>query len=136
MSKFVSIIHSISFPGGQWGTSDSEKSGRCPHTHRHRQQNAFPGHHLQDHEYTVFTSISGFLPWIKSSIKDNGGMASCDASFSVPPSKGCSNYSIKNSYNKLNKKRQAFCRKISGASNSAWTSRPWRSIQRGATLLC
>ena len=90
----------------------------------------------KDQEYAVFTSISGFLPWIKSSIKDNGGMASCDASFSVPPSKGCSNYSIKNSYNKLNKKRQAFCRKISGASNSAWTSRPWRSIQRGATLLC
>ena len=45
----------------------------------------------KDQEYSVFTSISGFLPWIKSVIKDNGGMASCDASFSVTPSKGCPN---------------------------------------------
>ena len=43
----------------------------------------------KDQEYAVFTSIAGFLPWIKASIKDNGGMAACDASFSVPPSKGC-----------------------------------------------
>ena len=54
----------------------------------------------KDQEYAVFTSIAGFLPWIKASIKDNGGMASCDASFSIPPSKGfpkdCTNISIKN----------------------------------------
>ena len=42
----------------------------------------------KDQEYAVFTSIAGFLPWIKASIKDNGGMASCDASLTVPPSKG------------------------------------------------
>ena len=50
----------------------------------------------KDQEYAVFTSIVGFLPWIKASIKDNGGMASCDASFSVPPSKGGSNDQTKN----------------------------------------
>ena len=50
----------------------------------------------KDQEYAVFTSIAGFLPWIKASIKDNGGMASCDASFSVPPSKGGSNDQTKN----------------------------------------
>ena len=50
----------------------------------------------KDQEYAVFTSIAGFLPWIKASIKDNGGMASCDASLTVPPSKGCSNDQTKN----------------------------------------
>ena len=50
----------------------------------------------KDQEYAVFTSIVGLLPWIKSSIKDNGGMASCDASFSVLPSKGGSNDQTKN----------------------------------------
>ena len=50
----------------------------------------------KDQEYAVFTSLAGFLPWIKASIKDNGGMASCDASFSVPPSKGGSNDQTKN----------------------------------------
>ena len=38
--------------------------------------------------YTVFTSVSALLPWIESSIKENGGMASCGFKFSALPSLG------------------------------------------------
>ena len=36
-------------------------------------------------DYAVFTSVSGLLPWIESLIKENGGMASCNFSFSALP---------------------------------------------------
>ena len=42
-----------------------------------------------DHQdYAVFTSVSAYLPWIESSIKENGGMASCTFYFSAPPTLG------------------------------------------------
>ena len=39
-------------------------------------------------DYAVFTSVSALLPWIESSIKENGGMASCTFNFSAPPTLG------------------------------------------------
>ena len=39
-------------------------------------------------DFAVFTNIFPFLPWIESSIKDNGGMAACGFDFSAPPSLG------------------------------------------------
>ena len=40
------------------------------------------GDSCDQQNYSVYTSVSGLLPWIKSSIKENGGMASCN-SFSI-----------------------------------------------------
>ena len=39
-------------------------------------------------DYAIFTNISTHMPWIESSIKDNGGMASCNFNFSAPPTLG------------------------------------------------
>ena len=39
-------------------------------------------------DFAVFTNIFPFLPWIESSIKDNGGMTACGFDFSAPPSLG------------------------------------------------
>ena len=41
--------------------------------------------------FSIFTSVSALLPWIESSIKENGGMASCSFNFSAPPSIGSLN---------------------------------------------
>ena len=38
--------------------------------------------------YAVFTSVSALLPWIESSIKENGGMASCSFNISAHPALG------------------------------------------------
>ena len=46
------------------------------------------GESCSQQDYTVFTSVSALLPWIESSIKENGGMASCGFNFSAPPSLG------------------------------------------------
>ena len=46
------------------------------------------GESCSQQEYAVFTSVSALLPWIESSIKENGGMASCGINFSAPPSLG------------------------------------------------
>ena len=39
-------------------------------------------------DYTVFSSVSAFLPWIETSIKESGGMASCGFNFSALPTLG------------------------------------------------
>ena len=39
-------------------------------------------------EYSVFTRVYSYLPWIESIIKENGGMTSCSFNFSSPPSLG------------------------------------------------
>ena len=36
-------------------------------------------------EFATFTSVSYLLPWVESSIKENGGMASCSFNISAPP---------------------------------------------------
>ena len=46
------------------------------------------GESCSQQEYAVFTSVSALLPWIESSIKENGGMASCSFNFSAPPTLG------------------------------------------------
>merc|ERR1719167_258844 len=40
--------------------------------------------------FSVFTNVGSFLPWIESTIKENGGMASCSFNFSAPPTPGTS----------------------------------------------
>ena len=46
------------------------------------------GETCDQQDYAVFTSVSALLPWIESSIKENGGMASCTFDFSAPPTLG------------------------------------------------
>ena len=46
------------------------------------------GETCDQQDYAVFTSVSALLPWIESSIKENGGMASCTFNFSAPPTLG------------------------------------------------
>ena len=46
------------------------------------------GHECSQQDFAVFTSVSALLPWVQSSIKENGGMASCGFNFSAPPSLG------------------------------------------------
>ena len=46
------------------------------------------GESCDQQDYAVFTSVSALLPWIESSIKENGGMASCAFNFSALPSLG------------------------------------------------
>ena len=46
------------------------------------------GESCDQQDYAVFTSVSAFLPWIESSIKENGGMASCTFNFSALPTLG------------------------------------------------
>ena len=48
------------------------------------------GESCSQQNFSVFTSVSGLLPWINSSIKENGGMASCSFNFSAPPTLGIS----------------------------------------------
>ena len=38
--------------------------------------------------YDVYTKVAAFLPWIESTIKENGGMASCGFNISAPPTLG------------------------------------------------
>ena len=48
-----------------------------------------PGQECSQQDLAVFTSVGAFLPWIKSNIEDNGGMASCGGfKYSAPPSEG------------------------------------------------
>ena len=37
------------------------------------------GDSCNQQNYSVYTSVSGLLPWIESSIMENGGMASCNS---------------------------------------------------------
>ena len=46
------------------------------------------GESCSQQDFAVFTSVSGLLPWIESSIKDNGGMASCTFNLSALPTLG------------------------------------------------
>ena len=46
------------------------------------------GDSCDQQDYSVFTSVSAFLPWIESAIKENGGMASCNFNISAPPTLG------------------------------------------------
>ena len=43
------------------------------------------GESCSQQDFTVFTNVSALLPWIESSIKENGGMASCGFNFSALP---------------------------------------------------
>ena len=47
------------------------------------------GESCSQQDFAVFTSVSALLPWIESSIKENGGMASCNSfKFSALPTLG------------------------------------------------
>ena len=46
------------------------------------------GESCSQQDFAVFTSVSALLPWIESSIKENGGMASCGFNVSAPPTLG------------------------------------------------
>ena len=46
------------------------------------------GKSCSQQDYTIFTSVSALLPWVESSIKNNGGMTSCSFMFSAPPTLG------------------------------------------------
>ena len=48
------------------------------------------GESCSEENYALYTSISQFLPWIESSIKENGGMASCGFNISATPKLGVS----------------------------------------------
>ena len=48
------------------------------------------GKSCSQQDYTIFTSVSALLPWIMSSIQENGGMASCSFNISAPPRPGMS----------------------------------------------
>ena len=52
--------------------------------------------------YDVYTSVSAFLPWIESTIKENGGMASCGFDISAPPTLG----QLHNFYPKHNSRKE------------------------------
>ena len=46
------------------------------------------GKTCSEQDFAIFTKVSALLPWIESSIKDNGGMASCNFNFAAPPTLG------------------------------------------------
>ena len=46
------------------------------------------GHNCSSDGLTIFTRVSTLLPWIETSIKENGGMASCDFTLSALPTLG------------------------------------------------
>ena len=43
------------------------------------------GHNCNEQDLTVFTSVASLLPWIEETIKENGGMASCNFNISPLP---------------------------------------------------
>ena len=47
-------------------------------------------------EYAVFTNVHALMPWIESSIIENGGMTSCNFNISAPPSIGPNNCNFNN----------------------------------------
>ena len=47
------------------------------------------GEKCSQQDYAIYTNVWAFLPWIESSILENGGMASCsNFNFSAPPTLG------------------------------------------------
>ena len=46
------------------------------------------GESCNQEDFAVYTSVSALLPWIELTIHENGGMASCNFSFSAPPTLG------------------------------------------------
>ena len=50
-----------------------------------------------EQDYAVFTSVSALMPWIESSIKENGGMASCSFNFFALPTLGIFRINVSNS---------------------------------------
>ena len=46
------------------------------------------GESCSQQDFAVYTNVSGFLAWIESKIKENGGMASCGFKFSALPTLG------------------------------------------------
>ena len=107
------------------------------------------GESCSQQDYTVFTSVSALLPWIESSIKENGGMASCGFNFSAPPTLGIllhfPSIQVRITFSQsiptriisiINEKTtNIMLRNIIGASTSTWTSHSWRSINRRTTHL-
>ena len=108
------------------------------------------GESCSQQDYAVFTSVSALLPWIQSSVKENGGMASCRFNFSAPPSLGvvrlinyvkqlrrnvshCIPNRIIGVLNQNNKTMNIMFRNIVGAPRSTWSSPTRRSINRGTT---
>ena len=55
------------------------------------------GETCSQQDFAVFTSVSALLPWIESSIKENGGMASCSFNISALPTLGSFTFKISNS---------------------------------------
>ena len=74
------------------------------------------GESCNQQDYAVFTSVSAHLPWIESSIKENGGMASCSFNISAPPTLGMSHT------NKVRSKKKI--RHYLGIFPKPWTPPP------------
>ena len=55
------------------------------------------GETCSEQDYAVFTSVSALMPWIESSIKENGGMASCSFNFFALPTLGIFRINVSNS---------------------------------------
>ena len=47
-------------------------------------------------KYAIFTNVHALMPWIESSIIENGGMTSCNFNISAPPSIGPNNCNFNN----------------------------------------
>ena len=46
------------------------------------------GESCSQQDLAVFTNVAALLPWIESSIKENGGIVSCGFNFSALPTLG------------------------------------------------
>ena len=46
------------------------------------------GRECSQQDFAIFTRVSALLPWIETSVKENGGMASCSFNISALPTLG------------------------------------------------
>ena len=69
------------------------------------------GKSCSQQEYAIFTNVSALLPWVESSIKENGGMASCSFNFSSLPTLGgiSSNMIPRKEFHNFLKKKEKQC---------------------------
>ena len=71
--------------GGQAAASCGQVAHRHP-------AGVYP--HCSQSPYDVFMKVSAYLPWIKSTVLANGGLASCDYFLSAPPKLGTQAFAI------------------------------------------
>ena len=98
------------------------------------------GHNCSSDGLTIFTRVSTLLPWIDTSIKENGGMASCDFTLSALPTLGIFSWiwkqvpellvecSYTDSHKKGNDIHLKLCRVADGAPLPTGSSDPGRTV--------